>query len=399
MTPKILHDAPNLRHLTAALEIQRLGSINRAADSIHLTQSALTQAIKKLEHMLGFSLFERAATGLFPTEEGNIYLRRVARAFDQLYAIDKLVQQRDAKKSPVHRQITTAQLRAFLHVVEQGSYTLAAHRLALSQPTIHRAVKDFEVICGQTFFQRSPGGVEPGWQAKLIARHINLFFSELNQGLEEVDEHRGFLRGSLRIGSLPLSRTKMVPDAVLKLLAEFPDAGVSIIDGPYEELLHSLLSGRLDLIVGALREPPPSPEIVQELLFHDPLHLVFRPGHKLATQPKISANALRKLDWVAPREHAPAREAFSRFFTSRGLEPPDRVIECSSLVAIRAILLNSDRVALLPARQVQVEVELGLLMVSPQSLLGTSRKIGLSYRRNYIPTRVQQRFIELIKTS
>ena len=399
MNPLTARDTPNLRHLAAALEIQRQGSINRAAEHVHLSQSALTQALKKLEQALGFSLFKRATTGLFPTAEGKIYLQRVERAFDQLYAIDKLIQHpRAGKKAPAQMQLTTTQLRAFLHVVEEGSYTLAAHRLGLSQPTVHRAVKDMEVICGQSFFQRSPSGVEPGWQARLIARHINLFFFELTQGLEEVDEHRGFWRGSLRIGSLPLSRTKMVPEAVVKLLTEFPDARVSIIDGPYEEQLHGLLSGSLDLIVGALREPPPSPDIVQELMFHDPLHIVVRPGHKLATQPAVSANELREFEWIAPKENAPAREAFSRFFTSKGLEPPDRIIECSSLVTIRAILLKSDRVALLPARQVQVEVELGLLVVSPQSLLGTSRKIGLTYRRNYIPTHVQKRFIELIKT-
>jgi len=388
---------PNIRHLHAALEIRHSGSINRAAARIHLTQSALTQALKKLESGLGIRLFDRAATGLFCTEEGALYLQRVQRAMAQLDAIDRIAaHQRATKNPPIQRLLTTTQLRCFVQVVEEGSYTLAARRLALTQPTVHRAVKDLEAICGQSFFQRSPSGVEPIWQARLIAKHINLFFFELLQGVEEVNEHRGILRGSVRVGSLPLSRTRMVPDAVIKLLAEFPDARVSIIDGPYEEQLHSLLNGRLDVIVGALRDPSPSADITQELLFNDPLHVVVRPGHRLATR-TASANELRELEWIAPKEHTPAREAFVRFFSAQGLQPPERIIECSSLVAIRSILLASERAALLPARQVQFEVDMGLLVVSPQALLGTTRKIGLSYRANYLPTRIQKRFMELIR--
>ena len=393
-----LDNAPNLRHLAAALEVKKQGSINRAASQIHLTQSALTQAMKKLEVSLGFKLFDRASVGLFPTEPGVIYLDRVERAIEHLIAIEKHLQnQRSSKRTPIYRQLTTTQLRAFICVVEEESYTLAARRLGQTQPTVHRAVKEMEVICGQSFFRRAPNGVEPSWQARLIVRHINLFFSELNQGLEEVSEHGGILRGSLRVGSLPLARTEMIPKAVVQLLQEFPKAQVSIVDGPYEEQLNALLNGRIDMIVGALRTPLPSPDVVQEFLFKDPLHLVVRPNHPLATTGSTSAAELREFDWIAPRENTPAREAFTRFFTAHDLAPPERIVECSSLVAIRGILLASDRVALLPAQQVQLEVDLGLLALSPQTLPGTSREIGLTFRANYSPTKVQRRFIELIK--
>ena len=47
----------------------------------------------------------------------------------------------------------------------------------------------------------------------------------------------------------------MVPRAVTKLLEEFPEARVSIIDGPYTEQLPALPHGRLDVIADALRAP------------------------------------------------------------------------------------------------------------------------------------------------
>ena len=391
---------PNLRHLLAALEVQRLGNITSAANHIHLSQSAVTQGLAKLERELDLSLFERSVNGLYVTEAGEIFLQRAERALTWIKAMEGLFASQSRSKKPrqLLRLLTTSQLRALMSVVEYGSYTLAAHHLKLTQPTVHRAVKGMENLCEQRFFQRSPAGVEPSWQARQLARYASLFFAELSQGLEEVNEFKGQMVGSLRVGSLPLARTRMVPHAVTLLLKEFSQTQVSIIDGPYEEQLHNLLHGQLDVIVGALRYPAPSPDIVQELLFNDPLHVVVRPDHPLMKQRKVSVKALRELDWIAPRENTPAREAFAHFFTNEGLQPPERVIECSYLVAIRGLLLESHRAALLPAQQVEVEVSNGLLAISPWQLAGTGRDIGLTLRKQWKPTRVQARFLQLLRT-
>ena len=388
----------NLRHLAAALEIRRIGSISRATEKVHLSQSAMTQGLSKLEQELGFRMFSRSHEGLVPTEIGEIFLRRVDQSIEFLCQMDSVLPKREnAKNTQLYRSLTTTQLRALMTVVEQGSYTLAARRLKLAQPTVHRAVQDTESICGYKFFGKSPSGLEPTWQARRLARYIALFFAELSQGIEEVQEYEGRMTGRLRIGSLPLARTRMVPRAVTKLLEEFPEAQVSIIDGPYNEQLPALLHGRLDVIVGALRDPCPSPDIVQTKLFQDPLNIVVRPGHPLEGRKSISAMELRDLDWVAPREDTPAREAFTHFFENNGLSPPEHVIECSSLVTTRGLLLESDRAALLSARQVEVEVRSGLLAVSTQHLQGTGRDIGITLRKGWKPTRVQRRFLDRLE--
>ncbi|MEP0201732.1 MAG: LysR family transcriptional regulator [Halioglobus sp.] len=388
----------NLRHLAATLEIRRLGSISRATETVHLSQSAITQGLGKLERELSFEMFKRSHDGLIATEAGEIFLRRAELAIGFLSQMDNVLSQGEKNKSvQIYRSLTTNQLRALMTVVEQKSYTLAARRLKLAQPTVHRAVQDTESICGHKFFGKSPSGLEPTWHARQVARYIALFFTELSQGIEEVQEHEGRMTGRLRVGSLPLARTRMVPRAVAKLLEEFPEARVSIIDGPYNEQLPALLHGRLDVIVGALRDPSPSPDIVQEKLFQDTLNIVVRPGHPLENRGNISAMELRDLDWIAPREDTPAREAFTHFFENNGFSPPEHVIECSSLVATRGMLMESDRAALLSARQVEVDVRFGLLSVSTQDLQGTGRDIGITLRKGWKPTRIQQRFLERLE--
>lgn len=390
----------NLRHLLVALETARTGAISKAAQRVHLSQSAVTQALSRLEKELEVALFDRTSTGAMPTAAGRILIHRIERGEAWLRMIEQVVSER-GERAPrrLARLLSSTQLRALIAVVQSEHYSRAAQRLGLSQPSVHRAVRDLEALCGRVFFQRAPHGVVPSWHARQVARYANLFFSEINQGCVELKEFRGVMTGTITIGALPLSRVSLVPGTVNQILEIHPQTRIKIIDGAYEELLSGLLHGHIDLIVGALRHPAPSADIVQERLFSDPLCIVVRPDHPLLQQGHISAAALRELSWIAPREHTPARELFTRFFSDRGTAPPRDILECSSLVATRSLLMGSHRAALLTARQVNIEVKSNLLAISPIKLEGTARDIGITLRKHWQPTRVQSEFLSRLRTT
>src|SRR3546814_12033082 len=62
----------NIRHLRALAAICRLGSVSAAAQTIGLSQPAVTQGMARLELQLGRTLFERRKEGMIPTEAGAI---------------------------------------------------------------------------------------------------------------------------------------------------------------------------------------------------------------------------------------------------------------------------------------------------------------------------------------
>ncbi len=75
----------DLRTLRYCEAIDRLGSITRAAEVLHVAQPALSVAIKKLEDELGVTLFARQQNrGVNLTPEGRILLRRAQRVFEEL---------------------------------------------------------------------------------------------------------------------------------------------------------------------------------------------------------------------------------------------------------------------------------------------------------------------------
>ena len=64
----------NLQQLEYALTLEKLGSFTRAAQSLNMTQPALSLQIKNLENEIGISLFDRSRARIEPTEQGLKFL-------------------------------------------------------------------------------------------------------------------------------------------------------------------------------------------------------------------------------------------------------------------------------------------------------------------------------------
>ena len=86
---------PNLERLRALREVARLGGFSAAADTLGLTQPAVSNQIRQLEQQLGTSLLERIGKASKPTPEGEVLIAAASRAFAELEtAIDEIARMR-----------------------------------------------------------------------------------------------------------------------------------------------------------------------------------------------------------------------------------------------------------------------------------------------------------------
>ncbi len=72
------------QHLAILRETDRLGSVTAAADALHLTQSALSHAIRRLEAQVGVALWEKDGRRLRPTQAGRHLIALAERVLPQL---------------------------------------------------------------------------------------------------------------------------------------------------------------------------------------------------------------------------------------------------------------------------------------------------------------------------
>ena len=77
----------NVLHMKYAVEVARLGSLNKAADALMIAQPNLSRSIKELEADLGITIFQRSAKGMLLTPDGEEFIdhaRDILRRLDQM---------------------------------------------------------------------------------------------------------------------------------------------------------------------------------------------------------------------------------------------------------------------------------------------------------------------------
>ncbi len=88
----------NLMHLKYAIEISKVGSLNKAAENLCVGQPNLSRAIKELEASLGITVFERSAKGMVATAQGQEFLNYANNVLKQIDEIENLYKTGAAKK-------------------------------------------------------------------------------------------------------------------------------------------------------------------------------------------------------------------------------------------------------------------------------------------------------------
>jgi len=383
----------NLRHLTAVSAAGQFGSISAASHALNMSQPALTQAVGKVEAQIGHLLFHRVPSGVVPTEAGQLMMVRIQRATGYLSQGGQSV--RRSARLPVlpniERRMTLGQLRALIAVEAAGSYALASAGAALSEPALHRAVRELEHHLGVKLMARRGRTVQPTPAAGRLLRHARLARAELQAGLDELAALQTAGAGRVTVGTMPFAHAVLLPQALARFARAFPSATVVVVEGPYAELLSTLRNGDSDLLIGALRDPLPVADVVQEALLADEPVIAARAGHPLAGRTG-DFQQLLAYRWVVPGEGTPARQRWEAMFTTHGLHPPRLHVECGSLLVTRGLLLEDDWLTLLSPDQFLFERRAGLIVEIEGATDTLRREIGLTWRRDWCPTAAQAAF-------
>ena len=123
----------NLRHLRLLPVIAATGSLSTAARRAGMSQSALSQALAKLETAFGVTLFARTPGGVAPTAAGKRIVRRVERALQRMADAFRRAGSTTKGGDP-NNYITAAHVRGLLYLAEAGSFVRAAAEAGVSVP-------------------------------------------------------------------------------------------------------------------------------------------------------------------------------------------------------------------------------------------------------------------------
>jgi len=394
----MLETHPSVRYLKIFEAVARLESVTRASAEVGLTQPAVTQAIAKLEQELEEQLFDRRTTGTYLTDFGRELVVRVRRFFETLEKalVDiGLPNDKPALASRINR-ITRSQIRCHLAIARGQSFTHAAALIGVSQASLHRAARDLERNVGVPLYRHTASGVVVTEAGQRLATGLLAAGNEIQQALDEVRAARGAAEGRLAIGTPMLDPAPFVAAVLDEFTRLYPDTSLQVVNRTFDDLRRLLRSGALDFMVGVLKQQ--DDDLQDEPLFRDRYVVAVRAEHPLAGRTDVRVEDLLGFDWIIPNQGAPRRVAFDALFAPTG-RTPKASIESHSLATIRETLHESDRMAILTRMEIATDEKMGLLATLPIGPLEPSPVIGVTTRRNWLPTPRQQAFLDLLRRS
>lgn len=141
------------------------------------------------------------------------------------------------------------QLRYFAAVVEAGSLSKAALKVAISQPSLSQQIAEMEDDMGVPLLLRSWSGVRPTEAGLAMYRHAQTILRQLDQMRTEVRSGEFSLSGQVAIG-LPTSVATVIAVPLFdRMRSKYPGIQLQIIESMSGNLSELLANGRLDMAI------------------------------------------------------------------------------------------------------------------------------------------------------
>ena len=120
-------------------------------------------------------------------------------------------------------------LAAFASIVAHRSFRKAADELGLSPSTLSHLIRTLEANMGVRLLNRTTRSVAPTEAGERLAARLMPLIRDFDRALEEVDDHRGVPRGTLRINASEIAARVLLQSVVPTFLKRFPEMSLDLV--------------------------------------------------------------------------------------------------------------------------------------------------------------------------
>jgi DNA-binding transcriptional LysR family regulator len=270
------------------------------------------------------------------------------------------------------------QLEYVLAVAEERSFTRAASRLHLAQPSLSRQVRLIEREFGVLLFNRGPGQVQVTLTAdgEALLPFIRRILADVEATGAEARALSGMAHGRLSVGATPSLITSVLAPALVEFHHGHPGIELLVVEAGSRQLVPQLASGEVDLALVVL--PADDPLVATVPLFDDPLVLAVAPDHPLAGRRRVRVGDLHGLPLVMFREGYDLRSVTLAACRVAGAEP-HLVSQGGEMDGVLAFVAAGLGAAVVPAIALPPD---GRVTAIPFTEPGIRRTVALAQRND-----------------
>lgn len=139
------------------------------------------------------------------------------------------------------------QLRHFVEVAVQKSFTKAAKQLHIAQPAVSKSVKNLEDEIGIPLFAREERTIQLTEEGKRLFAHATSILNQMEQAVLEMEELKGLKTGRVRIGLPSMVGSFYFPEQFVAFKKKYPQLELSIYEAGTTRIRDDIREGNIDL--------------------------------------------------------------------------------------------------------------------------------------------------------
>ena len=285
------------------------------------------------------------------------------------------------------------QLRTFLEVAKQSSFSRAGQKVFRSQSAVSAQIRQIESEYGERLLDRSGKTVRLTPAGEVFREYAQRMLSLRDESLRAVADHGTDPRGVLALGANEATCLYVLPNVFAEYLRLYPSVQVSIYRNFSHKILERLDSGAID--VGIVTLPVKMPMLKLRTIFRDRLVLMVSADNPLAQHDKVPISMVVEQPVILPRT------GFTRRIMDKLFRPyRDKLhvrMELPSIGMIKSFVAAGLGVSLISESFARDEVQSGKVKLIALKDNELTRELGLAYRRNRSLPRAAEVFIELLQ--
>lgn len=264
-------------------------------------------------------------------------------------------------------------LNTFLEVARQKSFSRAAERLHVTQPSISAQIRALETYLGHRLLDRGGGKVtltaagrvfQPFAEQSLIQlKHIRLTLEDMER----------MPRGTLTISANDSTALYVLPLLITKFKKQYPRVSLNIIRAERSKTIAHVLDREVEF--GIVSLPIRDPRLHVEVIHEDKLVLVVPAGHPLTQLKTVTLSDAAKHGFLVPKEGR-RRELLDHLFiqnkTARRI-----TMELDSSELLKRLIVAGLGISFMPRINFIDEIKAGLVQAIDVEGVDIPRDLGI----------------------
>ena len=293
----------------------------------------------------------------------------------------------------VGKRLRLRDLHILLTVAKSGSMGKAAAELAISQPSVSKAIAEVEHAIGLRLLDRGPSGIQPTIYGHALLKCGVAVFDELQQGVKQLEFLLDPGAGELRIGCTETMAAGFATAVLHRLSRQYPRVVFQLVPGDRDTLLSRELRQRtIELAVAPTMGLSPEGDTEMEVLFDDQFVVMAgSPTEWIRRRKLVLADLLNEL-WVLPPPESLPGQYIAQAFRTSGFEPPRAHVVSFSIPLHYHLLATGRYITMLPRSMLRFGKHTPLKLLPVKSPAG-AYPIGILALRNRTLSPLAQLFI------